>query len=53
MRSRLFADLPLARYSVWCLMILLGGILLNYLDRIVHDLMQDIEPHVFFWLNSR
>ena len=44
MRSRFSADLPMVRYSVWCLLILIGHVFLNRLDRVVHDLMLDIDP---------
>src|SRR3954451_18871010 len=50
MRSRFSADLPLVRYSVWCLLLLMGHAFLNHLDRVVHDLMLGTGPHliVFF-----
>ena len=50
MRSRFSADLPLALYSVWYLLILMSFIFLNHLDHVVHDLIRDADPHllVFF-----
>jgi membrane-associated phospholipid phosphatase len=52
MRSRFSADLPLVRYSVWCLLFLAGHIFLSHLDRAVHDLMQNAEPHVFMFFRA-
>jgi membrane-associated phospholipid phosphatase len=52
MHSRFSADLPLVRYSVWCLLILFGHAFLNHLDRVVHDLMQDANPHLFLFFRA-
>ena len=52
MRSRFSADLPMARYSVWCLLILMGHVFLSHLDRVVHDLMQDTDPHLFVFFRA-
>jgi len=52
MRSRFSADLPMVRYSVWCLLILIGHVFLNRLDRVVHDLMLDIDPHLFVFFHA-
>lgn len=52
MRSRFFADLPLVRYSVWCLLFLSAYVFLSHLDRAVHDLMQVPEPHVFMFFRA-
>ncbi|MGF7207499.1 undecaprenyl-diphosphatase [Skermanella aerolata] len=53
MHSRFSADLPLARYSVWCLLLLLPGhVFLSYLDRAVYDLIQGAEPHVFLFFRA-
>jgi undecaprenyl-diphosphatase len=52
MRSRFFADLPLVRYSVWCLLFLSAHVFLSHLDRAVHDLMQNAEPHVFLFFRA-
>jgi undecaprenyl-diphosphatase len=52
MRSRFSEDLPLVRYSVWCLLLLLGHLFLSHLDRVVHDLMQAIEPQVLLFFRA-
>jgi len=53
MRSRFSADLPLpARYSVWCLLILLGHMFLNHLDRAIHDLMLGVDPHLIMFFRA-
>jgi membrane-associated phospholipid phosphatase len=52
MRSWFSEDLPLVRYSVWCLLLLLGHVFLSHLDRVVHDLMQAIEPQVFLFFRA-
>jgi membrane-associated phospholipid phosphatase len=52
MRSRFSADLPLIRYSVWCLLFLVGHVFVSHLDRAVHDLMQNAEPHVFLFFRA-
>jgi undecaprenyl-diphosphatase len=53
MRSRFSADLPLARYSVWCLLLLLPGhVFLSHLDRAVYDLIQGAEPHIFLFFGA-
>jgi membrane-associated phospholipid phosphatase len=52
MRSRFCGDLPLARHSAWCLLILMGHVFLNHLDRVVHDLMQDADPHVIVFFRA-
>jgi undecaprenyl-diphosphatase len=52
MRSRFSTDSPLARYSVLCLLLLLGHVFLSHLDRAVYDLMQGAEPHVFLFFRA-
>lgn len=53
MHSRFSADLPLARYSVWCLLLLLPGhVFLSHLDRAVYDLIQGAGPHVFLFFRA-
>jgi hypothetical protein len=52
MRSWFSEDLPLVRYSVWCLLLLLGHVFLSHLDRVVHDLMQAVGPQVFLFFRA-
>jgi undecaprenyl-diphosphatase len=42
----------MVRYSVWCLLILIGYVFLNRLDHAVHDLMLNINPHVFVFFRA-
>lgn len=43
---------PLARYSVWCLLILFGHMFLNHLDITIHDLMKGIGPGLFAFFRA-
>ena len=52
MRSRFSADLPLALYSVWYLLILMSFIFLNHLDRVVQDLIRDADPNVLVFFGT-
>lgn len=53
MRSLSSTDIsPLARYSAWSLLILLGHMCLNHLDVTVHDLMRGAGPSVFVFFRA-
>jgi membrane-associated phospholipid phosphatase len=53
MRSLSSTDIsPLARYSAWSLLILLGHMCLNHLDDTVHNLMRGAGPSVFVFFRA-
>jgi membrane-associated phospholipid phosphatase len=43
---------PLARYSLWCLLLLLGHLFLIHLDRVIYDLMQGVDPRIYVFFRA-